>query len=144
MDSNTFLFSISVPLHMCSRIRCIPKILSYHVQNDRNDRWYHVITSYSIHYTKLYDSNTILDGITIDEDAVRAGINRSDYVQIETTYLYLSTQSYDENQNAIELTEEETQSYLDIMQEALTMAQNGSSFADIKTALSDDDSYNFV
>ncbi len=83
-------------------------------------------------------SNDLLDDITIDEAFVRESIDPSDYAQIETKYLYLPTQTFDEEEEAVELTDEEKEALLAIMKDALTLAQNGTSFDDIKTAMEAD------
>ncbi len=59
-----------------------------------------------------------LDGVTIDEEAVYASVNASDYIKYDVEYLFRSFDDFDENGHQHPLTEEKRASVEDIFQNA--------------------------
>ena len=75
------------------------------------------------------------EGLSVDEEAIRAGMDFEDYREYLTEYLFLATSYLDENFERVEQTEEEKAAGRETMEEALGMADDGMTFDEIVTAI---------
>ncbi|MBE5962034.1 MAG: hypothetical protein E7256_11765 [Lachnospiraceae bacterium] len=87
----------------------------------------------SAKYSGQVESELLAD---INEEEIKAGIRKEDYEEYETEYLFLSTSAYDENMNAVELSEEELSQKYAIMEEAYAMIESGMEFDKVQEKLS--------
>lgn len=78
--------------------------------------------------------NFLIETYGITEEDVKKDVNRDEYKEYETEYLYLSTSSYDSEYKLIERTEEETAENRAFMQGILEQLKNGATMEEIKTA----------
>lgn len=72
------------------------------------------------------------EGFGISEEMVAAEVNREDYKEYSTEYLYLSTSSYDSEYNLIECSEEEKVANYALMQSYLEQIKDGVTMEEIK------------
>lgn len=79
---------------------------------------------------KYYD--VMAEGFGISEEMVSAEVNKEDYKEYSTEYLYLSTSSYDSEYNLIERSEEEKAADYALMQGYLEQIKSGMSMEAIK------------
>lgn len=83
--------------------------------------------------------NTIIEGLEIDEDAVKKTINKEDYRQFNTEYLFVSTVTFDEKYNQVDLSDDEKAAAKKVITSALEKAKSGTELSDIASELSTDD-----
>lgn len=83
---------------------------------------------------KLYQQ--IAKGFTIDEEAIKEGIDPDDYRQYKTEYLFITTISgYDNNMNPISLSEEEMETNYNHMCDAKNLLKNKKSMKEIASEI---------
>lgn len=78
--------------------------------------------------------NFLIETYGITEEDVKKEINRDEYKEYETEYLYLSTSNYDSEYKLIERTEAETAENRAFMQGLLEQLKSGATMEEIKTA----------
>lgn len=82
-------------------------------------------------------SEKIKENLVIDEATITNSINKEEYQECETEYLYLPTVTYDADLKPIEPSEEEKLQQLEFMEQALKKANSGMEFSKIKTEMAD-------
>lgn len=75
--------------------------------------------------------NDLLDSFEINEDDIKSTINRADYKQYKTEYLFVSTTKFDENNNSVELTDKEKAEAKETINAALKKVKAGKEFSAI-------------
>jgi foldase protein PrsA len=91
--------------------------------------------------------NQMVEGFDIDEEALKADINKDDYRQYNTDYILFATSTTDESGNAVALSDKEKKAALKNAQEALTSLKAGKTFDELKETYADaatTDSLNFI
>lgn len=78
--------------------------------------------------------NFMIEKFAIAEEDVIASVNKEDYKEYETEYLFLSTVSYDENSMLIERTAEEKAEDYAYMEGLLEKLESGSTMAELQAA----------
>ena len=81
---------------------------------------------------KYYDRMT--DNLGITKESVRETINKEDFKEYETEYLYLPTTYYDEEYNICDESEEVIKSRRELMQNYYDMVKEGTAFDDLAAA----------
>ncbi len=77
------------------------------------------------------------EGLSVDEEEIRAGMDYEDYREYLTEYLFLQTSSLNEEFERVDQTDEEKAVSRQTMEEALEMAGEGMSFDEIAAELED-------
>lgn len=88
-------------------------------------------------YEKIFLAEQFVDKMTtdyeVDEDAIRATVNKEDYRVYKTNYLYVSKYERDEDYRRIELSEEEAAKRKAAVEDALERVKKGESMESICT-----------
>lgn len=85
-------------------------------------------TAISYNYT-----NNLIEGFDIDDEKIRAGINKSDYKQYDTQSLFISTMKYDEEGKSSEMTDKEKSEAKNKIEALLDKAKAGDDFSTLVT-----------
>ena len=87
-------------------------------------------------YEKIFLAEQYVEKLSkdykVDEDAIRAGIDKEDYRVYETDYLYVAKYDRDENFKRVDFTPEESAQRKAAVDDALERVKNGESMPEIK------------
>lgn len=75
--------------------------------------------------------NEIVEGLNLNEEEITATVNKADYKEYSTEYLFVPTASYDATYNLVELTDEEKANAKETLTKALDKVVAGEEFATI-------------
>lgn len=87
-------------------------------------------------YEKVFLANQYVEKMTeeykVDEEAVRATIDKEDYRVYETDYLFVPKSGLDENFHRVEFTPEESEKRKNAINDALERVKSGEQMADVR------------